>query len=121
MAAQREGLDEDLDGTSIEEIQAWLQKANEGMGTIQRDLGDTERKVMGKRQLIEANKAQYSRVSVSVDTALSHVATMASLLCFARTIFECQPRVLLTNSRSCLKSSPPLFIFESNAYIEPLL
>lgn len=64
LCAQREGLDEDLDVTSIEEIQGWLQKADEGMGSVQRDLGDTERKIVGKRQLIEANKAQYSRVSL---------------------------------------------------------
>lgn len=60
---QREGLDEDLDVTSIEEIQGWLLKADEGMGSVQRNLSEKERTIVGKRQLIEANKAQYSRVS----------------------------------------------------------
>ena len=60
---QREGLDQDLDVTSIDEIQGWLRDAAEGLGGVQRNLSEKERTIVGKRQLIEANKAQYSKVS----------------------------------------------------------
>lgn len=69
---QREGLEDGLDSSSMEEIQGWLRNVDTEMGGVQRELGEKERTIVGKRQLIEANKGQYSKVCVLSICPYSH-------------------------------------------------
>lgn len=59
---QKDDVANDLDA-SLEEFQEWLQEMNTGLRDLQRDLGKLDRDILSKKQLIEANKAQYTRVS----------------------------------------------------------
>lgn len=70
---QNDDVAGDLDA-SMEEFQEWLQEMDTGLRDLQRDLGKLDRDILSKKQLIEANKAQYTRVS-TCDAAFS------SLLC----------------------------------------
>lgn len=94
---------EDLDTTSLEEIQELQRAADEGVGGEQRSLGDKERSIQGKRQLIEANKVQYSRVSWAHPACNSPCAMSLSMirLCHKeqaqRGLFRA-PQRTLTNS-----------------------
>lgn len=60
---QKDDVVDDLD-SSMEEFQAWVQEMDTGLRDLQRDLGKLDRDVLSKKQLIEANKAQYTRVSM---------------------------------------------------------
>ncbi|KAL3148389.1 DNA repair protein rad50 [Trebouxia sp. C0009 RCD-2024] len=57
---QKDDVVDDLD-SSMEEFQAWIQEMDTGLRDLQRDLGKLDRDVLSKKQLIEANKAQYTR------------------------------------------------------------
>ncbi|DBB04466.1 hypothetical protein WJX77_008210 [Trebouxia sp. C0004] len=57
---QKAGLAEDLDSTP-EEFRTWLESMDEQMVELRRKLGLTERNILSKKQLIEANKAQFTR------------------------------------------------------------
>ncbi|KAA6427219.1 MAG: DNA repair Rad50 [Trebouxia sp. A1-2] len=60
---QKAGLAEDLDSTTREEFQTWLESMDEQMAELRRKLGVTERNILSKKQLIEANKAQFTRTA----------------------------------------------------------
>ena len=62
LSLQKAGLAEDLDSTP-EEFRTWLESMDEQMVELRRKLGVTERNILSKKQLIEANKAQFTRVS----------------------------------------------------------
>ncbi len=64
LSLQRAGLAEDLDSTP-EEFRTWLDSMDEQTVELRRKLGVTERNILSKKQLIEANKAQFTRVSNS--------------------------------------------------------
>ncbi len=66
---QKAGLAEDLDSTP-EEFRTWLESMDEQMVELRRRLGVTERNILSKKQLIEANKAQFTRVSIPHPTLL---------------------------------------------------
>lgn len=59
---QKAGLVEDLD-SSIAEFQEWISNMDAQMGELRREVGASDRIILSKKQLIEANKAQYTRVS----------------------------------------------------------
>ena len=59
---QKDDVADDLDA-SFEEFQQWLQDIDTGLTDLRRDLSKTNRDILSKKQLIEANKAQYTRVS----------------------------------------------------------
>lgn len=70
---QKDDVAGDLDA-SMEEFQAWFQEMDTGLRDLQRDLGKLDRDILSKKQLIEANKAQYTRVSTcSVGTTACYV------------------------------------------------
>lgn len=60
---QKAGLAEDLDSASIAEFQEWINDMDAQMGKLRREVGASDRTILSKKQLIEANKAQYTRVS----------------------------------------------------------
>lgn len=60
---QKDDVAGDLDA-SMEEFQEWLQEMDTMLRELQRDLGKLDRDILSKKQLIEANKAQYTRVSI---------------------------------------------------------
>lgn len=60
---QKDDVVDDLD-SSMEEFQAWIQEMDTGLRDLQSDLSKLDRDVLSKKQLIEANKAQYTRVSI---------------------------------------------------------
>ncbi len=72
LSLQKAGLAEDLDSTP-EEFRTWLESMDEQMVELRRRLGVTERNILSKKQLIEANKAQFTRVSTS-QPSLLHAA-----------------------------------------------
>lgn len=59
---QKADLVEDLD-SSIVEFQDWISNMDAQMGELRREVGVSDRTILSKKQLIEANKAQYTRVS----------------------------------------------------------
>ena len=69
LSLQKAGLAEDLDSTP-EEFRTWLESMDEQMVELRRKLGVTERNILSKKQLIEANKAQFTWVSTPHPTLL---------------------------------------------------
>lgn len=67
---QKDDVANDLDA-SLEEFQEWLQEMDTGLRGLQCDLGKLDRDILSKKQLIEANKAQYTRVSTCNATHFS--------------------------------------------------
>ncbi len=63
MLTQKANLgDEDL-AVGVAELQQWLVGMDANMAELRRKLGVNDRNILSKKQLIEANKAQYTRVS----------------------------------------------------------
>ena len=60
--AQKADLAEDLETTSVEEFQSWLEGMDQNVTDLRRKIGVSDRSILSKKQLIEANKAQYTRV-----------------------------------------------------------
>jgi len=83
---QKAGLAEDLDSTP-EEFRSWLESMDEQMVELRRKLGVTERNILSKKQLIEANKAQFTRVGTSQPNLL-HAAVHLMPLRSAVAIFN---------------------------------
>ena len=67
---QKQDVADDLDAT-FEEFQQWLQDIDTGLTDLRRELSKTNRDIVSKKQLIEANKAQYTKVR-SHNAAMCH-------------------------------------------------
>lgn len=91
---QKDDVAGDLDA-SMEEFQEWLQEMDTGLRDLQRDLGKLDRDILSKKQLIEANKAQYTRVSTCN-------AAYSSLLC-CQAWYVVQPGKHRAGRESCLR------------------
>lgn len=70
---QKDDVAGDLDA-SMDEFQEWLQEMETGLRDLQRDIGKLDRDMLSKKQLIEANKAQYTRVSTCNATGCSSLS-----------------------------------------------
>ena len=75
---QKDDVAGDLDA-SMEEFQEWLQEMETGLRDLQRDLGKLDRDILSKKQLIEANKAQYTRVGACNATGCSSLSCCQAL------------------------------------------
>ena len=76
---QKDDVAGDLDA-SMEEFQEWLQEMETGLRDLQRDLGKLDRDILSKKQLIEANKAQYTRVGAGNATGMKQLVLLLGLL-----------------------------------------
>lgn len=72
---QKDDVAGDLDA-SMEEFQEWLQEMDTGSRDLQREVSKLERDILSKKQLIEANKAQYTRVRTDNATHMQQLVLL---------------------------------------------
>lgn len=86
---QKAGLEDDLLTTSAETFQEFLRETDHAMVALRRNFGVTERTILSKKQLIEANKAQFTRVGTSWPLLMHNVVHAPAELLWALTHSEC--------------------------------
>lgn len=85
---QKAGLEDDLLTTSAETFQEFLRETDHAMVALRRNFGVTERTILSKKQLIEANKAQFTRVGTSWPLLMHHVNHAPAELLMVTTHFK---------------------------------